>query len=309
MKNNKAGIPKYNLKKFRPIHRQEDNSSSFGYNQIEKFKIIEGFEIYSSEGLIGSIGPLKSEFYRVSITVSGTLDMQIGLEHYQHKPGTICFTYPNQIIAKSNGSTDLFGYYILFNIDFLNDIIPSVKIAEEFPFYNLSGIPLFQLSEEELDNIVTFVLEMNKELQELKTGRIQAMQMYLYLILINSKRSYERQQLQAETNKMNNHGLVSRFRKLVSLHYLSKRKVSDYAKMLAVSSNHLNRIVKQSTAQTASNTIKEMLAPEAKALLRYTDNSITEIAYKLDFSDPASFNRFFKTTTMQTPLTYRNRYN
>jgi AraC family transcriptional regulator, transcriptional activator of pobA len=95
MSNNAIGIPKYDLTKFKKVHRQDNTPSSpFGYNQIDPSKTIGGFEIYSSEGLIGSMGPLKSQFYRVSITVTGSLDMQIRLDHYKHKPKTLALTFP-----------------------------------------------------------------------------------------------------------------------------------------------------------------------------------------------------------------------
>jgi AraC family transcriptional activator of pobA len=64
-------------------------------------------------------------------------------------------------------------------------------------------------------------------------------------------------------------------------------------------------MVKEITGRTASDCIREMLVQEAKSLLRYTDNSISEIAYKLDFSDPASFNRFFRAAVDETPLIWR----
>ncbi|TWJ00627.1 hypothetical protein JN11_01883 [Mucilaginibacter frigoritolerans] len=94
LKSKKSDIPQYSLQKFKPVHRQDNNPSKFGSNQIQTSKkIIEGFELYSSDGLITSMGPLKSEFYRISITVSSTLDMNIGLEAYQHLPRTLAFTF------------------------------------------------------------------------------------------------------------------------------------------------------------------------------------------------------------------------
>lgn len=310
MKNIITDIPKYDLKKFRKVHRQEKTTSSFGYNQIEPSKKIEGFEIYSSEGLVGSIGPLKSEFYRVSITVQGSLDMQIGLDHYQHQPRTLAFTFPNQVFSKNNITKDSFGYYILFTPDFLTDIVSSIKIAEEFPFYDISRTPVFQISNDELSNVITIVMNINNELQQQKSGREKAVKMYLYLLLLEAKRSYERQSIgNREIHFSENYKLVNRFRKLVVQHYLTKRQVADYAQMLSVSPNHLNKTVKENTGQTASEAIKEMLLQEAKSLLRYTDNSVAEIAYKLDFSEPASFNRFFKTITNETPLSFRTKIN
>jgi AraC-like DNA-binding protein len=48
-----------------------------------------------------------------------------------------------------------------------------------------------------------------------------------------------------------------------------------------------------------------MLLQEAKAILKYTDASIAEIAYQLNFSEPAAFNRFFRKMTGDTPMMYR----
>ncbi len=304
-KKNFTGIPQYTLEQFRPVHRNKAASSSFGYNRIEQEKMIEGFELYSNEGLLRSIGPLKSDFYRISIHIKGTLDMQIGLEHFKHVPQTIAFTHINQVFAKRNISDDFLCYYILFKKDFLRELIAPSGIDDEFLFYNSNGTPVFQLTKDELDAIVDLVLKMNDELTRQQTGMAKAIRMYLYLLLLQAKRSYERQGLLTNANTGSTHSLSSRFQKLVGIHYLSKRKVSDYAQMLCVSANHLNRVVKESTGKTALDNIREMLAQEAKSLLQNTGSTVAEIAYQLGFNDPASFNRFFKSVVNQTPLAYR----
>jgi AraC-like DNA-binding protein len=310
MKNSLIDIPKYNLKNFRHIHRQNNLGSSFGHNMPDASKIIEGFEIYSGEGMVASKGPLKSNFYRMTITVTGSLNMRIGLDRYAHRPGTLAFTFPNQTFSTSDVSDDAFGYYMFFNAEFLNDIIPSIKIADEFPFYDVSGTPVFQIANEELENILALLMNINNELQHQKSGRDKAIKMYVYLLLLEAKRSCQRQNIgNAESFLQDSYKLINRFRKLVAQHYLNKRQVNDYAQMLGVSANHLNKTVKESTGKTASEVIKEMILQEAKSLLLYTNNSVAEIAYRLDFSDPASFNRFFKTITNETPLVYRSRHN
>jgi AraC family transcriptional activator of pobA len=301
-----ADIPQYPLHKFRPVHRMDEDGPDFGYNAIGKIHIIEGFELFSSEGMIReAMGPFKSEFYRISVTVSGMLDMQIGLEHFHNQARTVAFTYPNQILSKRNASPDAFGYYILFETRFLEEIVPSVKITEEFPFYDPSGVPLFQLSESEISRIIDLILRINEELQHQETGRVRAVKMYVYLILLEARRSYERQQLGQEAPVRDSNYILSQFRRLVGQHYLTKRKVNDYAGMLSITPNHLNRVIKELTGGTASDSIQEMLLQEAKALLKYTDSTISEIAYKLQFSDPSSFVRFFKSTSKQTPKDFR----
>ncbi len=186
-KKNFTGIPQYTLEQFRPVHRNKAASSSFGYNRIEKEKMIEGFELYSNEGLLRSIGPLKSIFYRISIHIKGTLDMQIGLEHFKHVPQTIAFTHINQVFAKSNISDDFLCYYILFKQDFLQEIIAPSSIDNEFPFYHINGTPVFQLAKDELNAMVELVLKMDDELKRQQTGRTKAIQMYVYLLLLQAK--------------------------------------------------------------------------------------------------------------------------
>ena len=298
-------IPQYVLKGFRGLHRQEDDISNFGYNNLDTIHPVEGFELYSSRGLKPSVGPLKSAFYRISITITGHVDMQLGLEHFKHLPRTMSFTWPNQIFSKSNISADAFGYYILFNEDFLNDLIPAASIPKEFPFFDYTGRPLFQLLPDEIDRVQQFVLQMNAELKENRPGKEKAIRLYLYLLLLEAKRSYERQHLHVPANTADTGYLVSHFQKLVSRHFLLKRKVTDYASLLAVSANHLNRTVKEVTGKTASESIAEMVVQEAKAVLKYTDASVSEIAYQLNFSEPAAFNRFFKKMTGDTPMVFR----
>ena len=308
MNRSKTDIPRYDLDRFRHVHRTEEQPQpEFGCNNLDRSRFIPGFELYSSRGLVGTVGPLRSEFYRISLTVTGSLDMQIGLEHYRHQPRTVAFTFPNQIFFKSGISDDAFGYYMLFKAEFLQEVLPAGRMAGEFPFLAASGVPLFRLSAEELEVCVDLVRKMDEEVRAERPGRDRAVQLYLYLLLIEARRSYERQGLDRPAPVPAGHALVSRFQRLVGMQFLTLRQVAEYAELLSVSANHLNKAVKEVTGKTASDCIREMLAQEAKALLRYTDGTIAEIGYRLEFSDPASFNRFFKSETGETPLAYRRR--
>ena len=308
-KSRKADIPTYALGDFRHVHRVPNDKSEFGYNSLPRSKYVAGFELYSGNGLVGSVGPLRSVFYRISLTVTGGLDMQIGLEHYRHEPRTLGFTFPNQLFFKNNISADASGYYMFFEEGFLAELLPAARLPEEFPFLSLTGVPLFRVSEEELAALVELVAKMDAEVRQDRQGRAKALQLYLYLFLLETKRSYQRQGLDKPAPLQSGaQALVGRFQRLVGMHFLSVRQVADYAAMLAVSANHLNKVVKELTGKTASESISEMLSQEARALLRYTDHSIAEIAYQLDFSDPASFNRFFKGSTGETPMAWRKRH-
>lgn len=301
------GIPRYKLEASRQLHRAENPNSDFGNNRHGRVNSIKGFQLYSSDGMVvqGCSSPLKSKFYRISIIIRGAIDVQIGLEQYRPGPRSVFFTFPDQIFSKSNMSRDAFGYYILFDEDFLSDLIPPARMADEFPFFSFSGVPLFQTSEKDIARAEEIVLKIDDELNFEKPEREKAVRLHLYLLLLEAKRSYERQHLGEFRGHSDSHVLVSKYRKLVNEHFLTKRKVADYASMLHVTPNHLNRTVKRMTDQTASSMITGMLVQEAKALLKCTDLSASEIAYRLDFSEPAAFNRFFRKSTGTTPQIFR----
>ena len=299
-------IPQYQLNdNYRLQHRIEGDTLPFGYNTLPPALRIPDFELYSSEGLKSSMGPLRSEFYRIGLTLRGSCDVQLGLEHFRHQPGTVNCTSLNQLFSKSNISSDIFGYYLLFNPAFMDSLLPASRIPEEFPFFSYTGMSFFQLSPEELAQIEGHILRINEELLTDNADKAKAIQLYLYLILLELRRSYTRQQLDAYTGMTDNSILVHRFKKLVHQHYLTLQKVTDYAGLLYVTPNHLNRTVKEVSGRTASDHIAEMIAQEAKALLRHTDLSVSEIACRLQFSESSSFNRFFKKESGRTPLEFR----
>lgn len=297
-------LPTHHLDTFHKERHRTSSTVIFGYNNLPVQHQIPGFELYSSEGMIPDYGPAKSTFYRIGIILQGTIHMQLGLEHFDIAPLSLTFSIPGQVHSKSNASPDIFGYYILFNPSFLQDLLPHVQINAEFPFYDYSGAQLLHCNEQEINEIVNFIEKIDAELKADHAGKITAIKMYVYLLLLTAKRSYERQ-LPLKDVPATTH-MVTLFHKLVGQHFLQYRQVSDYARMLHVTPNHLNRVVKNITNRTASDAIQEMLVQEAKVLLQNTSLSISEIAYQLDFSEPAAFNHFFRKLTGGTPLYYRS---
>jgi AraC-like DNA-binding protein len=87
--------------------------------------------------------------------------------------------------------------------------------------------------------------------------------------------------------------------------YIEKRTIEDYAAMLHVTPNYLSQSVKTASDKNALSYINERMLEEAKSIIQFTDLDIAEIAYRLNFSDPANFGKFFKKHTNQTPLEFR----
>jgi AraC-like DNA-binding protein len=103
--------------------------------------------------------------------------------------------------------------------------------------------------------------------------------------------------------------LLRKFIQLVNNFYIEKRTIEEYAEMLHVTANYLSQSVKSASGKNALSYINDRLLDEAKSIIQFTDLDIAEIAYQLNFSDPANFGKFFKKHTNQTPLEFRKSQN
>ncbi|GHB60876.1 AraC family transcriptional regulator [Persicitalea jodogahamensis] len=100
-------------------------------------------------------------------------------------------------------------------------------------------------------------------------------------------------------------GLFKSFLHLLEEDNGLKRKVSYYADLLAVSPQNLNAVSRTSASKSASGVIAEFVMAESKRLLLYTDKTVSEIAFSLEFSDSSHFVKHFKKTTGTTPQLFR----
>lgn len=101
--------------------------------------------------------------------------------------------------------------------------------------------------------------------------------------------------------------VVHDFVLLVSDHYLEDRSVNFYSERLLITNRHLSTLVKQETGKTPGELIAVFLLNEARAQLSDMSNSISEIAFRLKFSDQYSFSHFFKKHLKISPTQYRKR--
>lgn len=84
---------------------------------------------------------------------------------------------------------------------------------------------------------------------------------------------------------------------------------SDFARLLNIHPNHLNRTLKEVSEKTTTERIAQRVLEEAKILLKHSSWSISDIAYALGYEESAHFIHFFKKKLNQTPQIYRQTQN
>jgi AraC family transcriptional regulator, transcriptional activator of pobA len=302
-----SGIKKYNLDtSLHRLHKEGTEKNDFGMDNSTEL-LDGGFGLYSTANTKKSIGPIKTEYYRVALVRSGSAAFTIGLETFYPVRNGIIFGFPGQLFSLQEMTPDFFTYYMLFSESFIADSLLLKNHHNQFPFLTYSGVPCFPLTEEEGNEIEAIIGQMNDEVKNRKANSSQAIRLYIQLIFIKASRSYTHKILSRQGSGDSSTLLFSRFVKLVSEHFLTAKKVSDYAAMLHVSADHLNRTIKTHSDKTAHELIDEMVVRETKAYLLHSKLSVAEIGYQLGFSDPSHFNKFFKKLSGFTPLQYRNR--
>jgi AraC-like DNA-binding protein len=78
---------------------------------------------------------------------------------------------------------------------------------------------------------------------------------------------------------------------------------------LNVSQRYLSDMLRAHTGQNTQQHLHSKLIEKAKELLSTTGLSIAEVAYKLGFEHPQSFNKIFKKKTTVSPLEFRQSFN
>ena len=96
-----------------------------------------------------------------------------------------------------------------------------------------------------------------------------------------------------------------RFYELLSEHGKRLHEVQFYADLLCITPPYLSKILRQTAGVSANKIIYTNVVNEATRQLRHTNNTISVIADKLGFADQASFSKFFRKHTGETPGRFR----
>ena len=108
-------------------------------------------------------------------------------------------------------------------------------------------------------------------------------------------------------NLSNDERIFRRFKRHVDKYADKEHYVSFYAEQQCLSANYLSTIVSKVSGSSATEWINRALILHAKVLLKTTRMMTSEIAANLNFSDHATFTKFFKRETGLTPREFREK--
>jgi AraC family transcriptional regulator, transcriptional activator of pobA len=96
-----------------------------------------------------------------------------------------------------------------------------------------------------------------------------------------------------------------RFTQMVEEHHTEHWSLQRFADALRVSIPRLRAVCRSVSGESPIKVINARIVLEAQRCLSYTNLSVSQIAYRLGFDDPAYFSRFFKSRCGQAPSLYK----
>ncbi len=100
--------------------------------------------------------------------------------------------------------------------------------------------------------------------------------------------------------------LVEDFLALVRDNFRRERGLDFYAGRLSITPKYMSTVIGRTTGRTAGEWIDDHVMLEARALLRSTDMTISQIADTLGFPTQSFFGKYFKRLGGLSPKDYRN---
>ena len=226
-----------------------------------------------------------------------------GLNKYEFGANTFFFIPAYEITTHEVISSDAEGFYCHFSLDLLTSDYRLKDLLSDFSFLNFNCFPLISVDEEAKEVLLPLLFRLEKEYKKGANCRYEILRTYL-VTLFTELNQFVTSLKSVTTNAA--FALTEQYKNALAQHIYQKQKVSDYAEILSVTPNHLNKCIKSSTGKSAHDLLSEMLILEAKVLLKQTNMTVSEIAFKIGRNETSDFARFFKAQTGLKPTDYRN---
>ena len=251
----------------------------------------------------------RKEFYKICLT-TGKSKIHYSDKSFEQEGTVLFFGNPHIPYSWETISTTYKGYTILFSEEFFKNSERSESLQQS-SFFKIGGTPVLKITEEQRLFLNTIFQKMIAEQEGDYIYKDELIRNYISLIIHESLKLEPAEDFDQNKNAASR--LSSVFLELLERQFpiettnqsLQLKSAQDFAKILNVHVNYLNRAVKEVTGKSTTTHITERILTEAKALLQHTDWNISEIAFALGFDYPTYFNNFFKKQTGTNPKAFR----
>ena len=234
----------------------------------------------------------------------GTALIEIDLIPYEIVANTQLIIIAGSIVHNISNSDDFRISYIIFKHEVYDEA--TAQLEPSFTFF-LKEYPCVQLGEKRI-NKMNYLVEAMEDFYNEKTNcfRVKILKNNIQSFLLDV---YDKTRTLFKIDKSEEVGrreeLFIKFIHLIHNFCPKEREVGFYADKLHITSRYLSSITQNVADKSAKYIIDKHAIQRIKIMLKYSNMSIQDISYELNFPDQSFFSRYFKKHTGMTPLEYR----
>ncbi|AQX13750.1 helix-turn-helix transcriptional regulator [Elizabethkingia meningoseptica] len=245
--------------------------------------------------------PHRHDFYVTVLFTHGTGVHEIDFQSYDVEAGSLFFLSPGQIHSWQL-SDDCDGYIFFFSQEYYDMHYVHQKL-KSYPFFASVSFPRkLQLTSADIPYVTSLFTAIQQEYNVQDLMKHELILSLITQIYILSTRQYSKDQEQLisqTTFAYIKH--YQEFELLLEEHFRKHKSIAYYADLLGITPKHLNRITQTVVQKKASDVITERVILEAKRMLIYLNEGLTDIAFRLGFEEYSYFTRVFRKNTGETP--------
>lgn len=255
-----------------------------------------------SERVLKPIQPSREESHTLIYVIEGSYKTKIGFQEFTITPNQIVVLQAGAVFSTEQISKNVKGFTCHFHPNILVGKFGNRSLVSDFQFLNNGTYPIITINKQSKSAILNIFERLVTEFKSNLKPNPDIIHSYLYTLLTELKILYGLNNLQSQNASFQ---ITSQFRMLANEKVKENLKVADFAKMMNISPNHLNKSVKKSSSKSASKILDEIKLIEVKYLLYQSTLSVSEISYEMGYLDPSYFTRFFKKRENITPTEFR----
>ena len=244
----------------------------------------------------------------IGVGTEGETSLTSNLQEFRLKKDSLFIFSPKHILqVQSNNRFK--AHLIVIAPDFLKRI--NIDTKRMMPlFLQFGSLPCMELTHAESQSLRSFISMVEQELKGSETdfsseiiGGLIAATIYKVGDILTHYLTEHPEVDSPIHNRAEEY--FRQFTELLGEHYKHERSVGFYARQLCITPKYLTTLIKRISGKAVSEWIDNYVILEAKTLLKYSNMSVQEIAYYLNFPNQSFFGSYFKRNAGMSPSQYK----
>lgn len=244
----------------------------------------------------------------IGVGTEGETSLTSNLQEFRLKKDSLFIFSPKHILqVQSNNRFK--AHLIVMAPDFLKRI--NIDTKRMMPlFLQFGSLPCMELTHAESQSLRSFISMVEQELKGSETdfsseiiGGLIAATIYKVGDILTHYLTEHPEVDSPIHNRAEEY--FRQFTELLGEHYKHERSVGFYARQLCITPKYLTTLIKRISGKSVSEWIDNYVILEAKTLLKYSNMSVQEIAYYLNFPNQSFFGSYFKRNAGMSPSQYK----